>query len=70
MTQRQSNVSEPIPPLYFRILLTLEASLAINMPTEEAKKKLNAKARTAVKQKVKKAIKEKPQDFKQFQEVR
>ncbi|TFK75262.1 hypothetical protein BDN72DRAFT_508244 [Pluteus cervinus] len=68
MTQRQSNVSEPVPPVFYKIALNLEGSLAAALPSEEAKKKLSAKARTAVKQKVKRVIREKDTEFKQYQE--
>ncbi|KAF8647036.1 hypothetical protein AX16_006873 [Volvariella volvacea WC 439] len=67
MLQRQSNVSEPVPPIYYKILLSLESAISASMPKEEAKKKLNAKAHTAVKQKVKKSLKEKEQEFKEYQ---
>lgn len=66
-------MSEPVPPFYVRTLVSLEASLNIAVAKEkEAKKKMNAtnaKALTAVKQKVKKATKEYEQEVKKFQEV-
>ncbi|KAF9461334.1 eukaryotic translation initiation factor 3 subunit 8 N-terminus-domain-containing protein [Collybia nuda] len=72
LIQRQHNLSEPVPPFYVRTLVGLESSLSIAVAKEkEAKKKMNAtnaKALTAVKQKVKKAIKEYEQDVKRFQE--
>jgi translation initiation factor 3 subunit C len=74
LIQRQHNVSEPVPPFYVRTLVGLETSLNTAVTKEkEAKKKMNAtnaKALTAVKQKVKKAIKEYEQEVKKFQEVR
>lgn len=66
-------MSEPVPPFYVRTLVSLETSLNIAVAKEkEAKKKMNAtnaKALTAVKQKVKKATKEYEQEVKKFQEV-
>lgn len=66
-------MSEPVPPFYVRTLVSLEISLNIAVAKEkEAKKKMNAtnaKALTAVKQKVKKATKEYEQEVKKFQEV-
>lgn len=69
MNQRQNQISEPIAPVFYKVVLNLETALATALPNEEAKKKLNAKARTAVKQKVKKAIREKEQEFKSYQDV-
>lgn len=66
-------MSEPVPPFYVRTLVSLEGSLNTAVAKEkEAKKKMNAtnaKALTAVKQKVKKAAKEYEQEVKKFQEV-
>lgn len=62
MVQRQQNVNEPVPPFYIRTLVSLEASLNAALAKEkEAKKKMNAsnaRALTAMKQKIKKVIKE------------
>ncbi|KAJ7783033.1 eukaryotic translation initiation factor 3 subunit 8 N-terminus-domain-containing protein [Mycena metata] len=62
MIQRQHNVSEPIPPFYVRTLISLENSVNNALAKEkEAKKKTNAtnaKALTAMKQKIKKSVKE------------
>ncbi|KAJ7703315.1 eukaryotic translation initiation factor 3 subunit 8 N-terminus-domain-containing protein [Mycena rosella] len=62
MIQRQHNVSEPIPPFYVRTLVSLENSVNNALVKEkEAKKKTNAtnaKALTAMKQKIKKSVKE------------
>lgn len=73
MVQRQHNVSEPIPPFYVQTLVSLEASLVSALAKEkEAKKKMNAtnaKALTAMKQKVKKATKENEAEVKRYQEV-
>jgi translation initiation factor 3 subunit C len=71
MVQRQQNVSEPVPPFFIRTLLDLE--LAVNNVAPEAKKKMNAsnaKGLTAMKQKVKKAVKEFEKEIKQYQTVR
>lgn len=74
MVQRQQNVSEPVPPFYIRTLVNLENSLnAAVAKDKESKKKMNAsnaRALTAVKQKVKKILKEFEKEVKRFQEVR
>ena len=74
MVQRQQNVSEPVPPFYLRTLVSLEESLNTALAKEkEAKKKMNAsnaRALTAMKQKVKKVTKEYETETKRFQEVR
>lgn len=74
MVQRQQNVSEPVPPFYLRTLVSLEESLNAALAKEkEAKKKMNAsnaRALTAMKQKVKKSAKEYEADIKRFNEVR
>ncbi|KAL6305030.1 eukaryotic translation initiation factor 3 subunit 8 [Sparassis latifolia] len=71
MVQRQQNVSEPVPPFYIRTLTNLESSLNSAVAKEkEAKKKMNAsnaRALTAMKQKVKKITKEYEKELKQFQ---
>ncbi|KAF5370895.1 hypothetical protein D9758_002037 [Tetrapyrgos nigripes] len=71
MVQRQHNVSEPIPPIYVKTLVSLESSLTTTLAKEkEAKKKMNAtnaKALTAMKQKVRKAMKEYEQDISKYQ---
>lgn len=71
--QRQHNVSEPVPPFYVKTLVGLEGSLNIAVAKEkEAKKKMNAtnaRALTAVKQKVKKALKEYEVEVKKFQDA-
>ena len=73
MVQRQQNVSEPVPPFYLRTLVSLEESLNTALAKEkEAKKKMNAsnaRALTAMKQKVRKTIKEHETDVKRFQNV-
>lgn len=73
MVQRQQNVSEPVPPFYLRTLSTLETSLNAAVAKEkEAKKKMNAsnaRALTAMKQKVKKTSKEFETDLKRFNDV-
>lgn len=74
MIQRQHNVSEPVHPFYIRTLISLEASVNDAIAKEKAaKKKLNAtnaKALTAMKQKVKKAHKEQEAQIAKYQEVR
>lgn len=73
LVQRQQNVSEPVPPFYVRTLVSLESSLNAALAREkEAKKKMNAsnaRALTAMKQKVKKIIKEYEKEVKHFQTV-
>ncbi|CAL1706985.1 unnamed protein product [Somion occarium] len=70
MVQRQQNVSEPVPPFFIRTLVTLESSLNSAVAKEkEAKKKMNAsnaRALTAMKQKVKKVAKEHENEIKQY----
>ncbi|KAI0335051.1 eukaryotic translation initiation factor 3 subunit 8 [Cubamyces sp. BRFM 1775] len=72
MVQRQQNVSEPVPPFFIRTLANLEGSLnAAVAKDKESKKKMNAsnaRALTAMKQKVKKISKEYEQELKRFQE--
>ena len=73
MVQRQQNLSEPVPAFYVRTLVNLESSVNSTLLKEkEAKKKMNAsnaRALTAMKQKIKKAIKEYESDVKKYQEV-
>ncbi|KAJ7680226.1 eukaryotic translation initiation factor 3 subunit 8 N-terminus-domain-containing protein [Mycena polygramma] len=70
MIQRQHNVSEPIPPFYVRTLVSLENSVNNALAKEkEAKKKTNAtnaKALTAMKQKIKKSVKEYETDVNKY----
>ncbi|KAI5890829.1 uncharacterized protein SCHCODRAFT_02584500 [Schizophyllum commune H4-8] len=71
LVQRQSNVAEPIPSFYIRTLVELEGNLNKALAKEkEAKKKMNAtnaRALTAMKQKVRKAIKEQEDAVKRYQ---
>jgi translation initiation factor 3 subunit C len=73
MVQRQQNLSEPVPTFYVRTLVNLESSVNNTLSKEkEAKKKMNAsnaRALTAMKQKIKKATKEYENDVKKYQEV-
>ncbi len=73
LVQRQANVAERIPSFYIRTITSLESSLNSALAKEkEAKKKMNAsnaRALTAMKQKVKKSTKEYEKEIKQFQEV-
>ncbi|KAI0045950.1 eukaryotic translation initiation factor 3 subunit 8 [Auriscalpium vulgare] len=72
MVQRQQNMAEPVPPFYVRTLVSLETSLNAALAKEkEAKKKMNAsnaRALTAMKQKVKKTAKEYEKDVKRLQD--
>jgi hypothetical protein len=73
MVQRQQNVAEPVPPFYIRTLISLEAALNAALAKEkEAKKKMNAsnaRALTAMKQKVRKTVKEYEKEIKQHNDV-
>lgn len=73
MIQRQQNISESISPFYIRTLVSLESSSNSTIAKEKkADKKMNAtnaKALTAMKQKIKKASKEHETQIKKFQEV-
>ncbi|TBU31642.1 eukaryotic translation initiation factor 3 subunit 8 [Dichomitus squalens] len=72
MVQRQQNVSEPVPPFFIRTIVNLENSInQAAAKDKESKKKMNAsnaRALTAVKQKVKKLLKEFEKEVKRFQE--
>ena len=72
MIQRQQNVGEPIPPFF--ILTTTELETSVNdAQSKDAKKKMNAtnaRALTAMKQKVKKTLKDFEKEVKQYQAVR
>ncbi|KAJ2922019.1 hypothetical protein H1R20_g15078, partial [Candolleomyces eurysporus] len=72
MVQRQHNVSEPVPPFYLKTITNLESSVNGAIAKEkEAKKKMNAtnaKALTAMKQKIKKALKEHEVEIKKYQQ--
>ncbi|VDC02902.1 unnamed protein product, partial [Peniophora sp. CBMAI 1063] len=71
MVQRQQNMSEPLPSYFIKQVLSLETSVNDAQAKEkESKKKmnaLNARALTAMKQKVKKAQKEYEKEFKAYQ---
>jgi translation initiation factor 3 subunit C len=73
MIQRQQNVAEPVPPFYIKTLISLEGSLNSALAKEkQASKKMNAtnaKALTAMKQKVKKATKEHEKEIASYQKV-
>ena len=73
MVQRQQNVAEPVPPFYIRTLISLEGALNAALAKEkEAKKKMNAsnaRALTAMKQKVRKTVKEYEKEIKQYNDV-
>lgn len=74
MVQRQQNVNEPVPPFFIRTLTSLESSLNTALAKEkEAKKKMsatNARGLTAMKQKIKKVIKEFEKEVNAFNAVR
>jgi len=72
MIQRQQNVGEPIPPFFIRTITGLETSVN-DAQSKDAKKKMNAtnaRALTAMKQKVKKTLKDFEKEVKQYQAVR
>lgn len=75
MAQRQQNVAEPIPPFFIRQIISMESSVTTALANEKGKaggKKMNAtnaKALTAMRQKVKKTQKEYEKEVKRFQEV-
>jgi translation initiation factor 3 subunit C len=73
LIQRQNNVSEPIPSFYIRTLSSLESSVNSSLVKEKASSKkmnaTNAKALTAMKQKIKKAVKEHEIEIKQYQQA-
>jgi hypothetical protein len=73
MIQKQHNVSDMIPTFFVKSLVNLEASINTTVQKEkEAKKKMNpsnAKALTAMKQKIKKTMKEYETALKKYQEV-
>jgi len=71
MIQRQQNVGEPIPPFFIRTITDLETSIN-DAQSKDAKKKMNAtnaRAFTAMKQKVKKTLKDFEKEVKQYQAV-
>ena len=74
MVERQTNVADKVPSFYIKTLVSLVGSLNNAIAKEkEAKKKmnaLNAKALTAMKQKLKKTNKELEAEIKKYQEVR
>ena len=72
MIQKQQNVGEPIPPFFIRTVTELETSVADAL-SKDAKKKMNAtnaRALTAMKQKVKKTLKDFDEDVKKYRAVR
>jgi len=73
MLQKQHNFSDMVPSFVIKSLVNLEASVNSTILKEkEAKKKMNpsnAKALTAMKQKIKKSMKEYEVDVKKYQEV-
>ena len=73
MIQKQHNVSDIVPAFFIKSLVNLEASINSAVQREkEAKKKMNpsnAKALTAMKQKIKKTMKEYETALKKYHEV-
>lgn len=72
MVQRQQNVGEPLSPFFIRTTTELEASVN-DSQAKDVKKKMNAtnaRALTAMKQKVKKTLKDFEKEVKQYQAVR
>lgn len=72
MIQRQQNVGEPIPPFFLRTTTELETSVN-DVQAKDAKKKMNAtnaRAFTAMRQKVKKTLKDFEKEVKRYQAVR
>jgi translation initiation factor 3 subunit C len=74
MIQKQHNVSELVPAFFIKSLANLEASINSTVQKEkEAKKKMNpsnAKALTAMKQKIKKTMKEYETTLKKYHDVK
>jgi translation initiation factor 3 subunit C len=74
MVQKQHNISEIVPAFFIKSLVNLETSINNTIQKEkEAKKKMNpsnAKALTAMKQKIKKMMKEYETAVKKYQEVK
>ena len=71
MIQRQQNVGEPMPPFFIRTITELETSVN-DAQSKDAKKKMNAtnaRALTAMKQKVKKTLKDFEKEVKRYQAV-
>ena len=73
MVQRQQNVSEPVPAFFIRTIVSLEDSINQAVAKDkESKKKMNAsnaRALTAMKQKIRKTSKEYETELTKFQEV-
>jgi translation initiation factor 3 subunit C len=72
LVERQTNVSEPVPPYWLRALVTVETALAATKE-KDPKKKINAsnsRALNGMKQKVKKAMKDQETLLTTYNEVR
>lgn len=72
MIQRQQNISEPVPPFYIKTLQSLDTSIKNALADKDAKKKytaLKAKALAAMKQKIKRALKEYEVEVTKYQAV-
>lgn len=74
LVQRQNTLSgstvEPIPPVYFRVLVTLEKALSDEKEKDSKKKMEAAKARAlnTMRQKLRKSLKEYENDYKAYTE--
>jgi translation initiation factor 3 subunit C len=69
--QRQTNVSEPVPPYWLHAIVTLEKALT-STKEKDPKKKVNAsnsRAQNGMKGKIKKAAKENEELIKKYNEV-
>lgn len=72
LVQRQTNVSEPVPPYWLYAIVTLEKALT-STKDKDPKKKVNAsnsRAQNGMKGKIKKAAKENEELIKKYNEVR
>ncbi|KAH9814805.1 translation initiation factor eIF-3 subunit 8 [Melampsora americana] len=71
LVTRQSNVSEPLPVPYIKVILSLEEGQTVTNANAATKKKMNAtnaKAFNTMKQKLKKAIRENEAIFEKYKE--
>lgn len=71
LVQRQTNVSEPVPPYWLHAIVTLEKALT-STKEKDPKKKVNAsnsRAQNGMKGKIKKAAKENEELIKKYNEV-
>ena len=66
MVQRQQSVAEPVPPFYVRTFISLEVALNAALAKEKGLNASNACALTAMKQKVRKTVKEHEKEIRQY----